>query len=99
MLFMLIHYIKQHMYSHRSLITKVLTANAIDLTGADSIEGARGIVEKPPLVKKPRTTRPKAQRKINLEPVEEEAVEEENEDTMTLNQILKQSPPKTRIRL
>lgn len=49
------------------------------------VRKAGGIVKKALVVKIPRTTKPKAQKKIDLEYVEKEAIEEESEGTMTLN--------------
>lgn len=36
---LLIHYMKQHKYSNGGLITKILSANEVDLNGADKVEG------------------------------------------------------------
>lgn len=132
----LIHYMKQHKYSHRGLITKTLSKNGVTLTGAEQVEGkvilknnflklthgekwdeakalkqkkekqdksrvrkAKRTVEKAPIVKKPRTIRPKAQKNINLELMMEEDVEDINEDNLNITKILKQSPHKPRKRL
>lgn len=52
------------------------------------VRKTRGTIEKAPVINKLRTTRPKVHKKINLDPMEEN-VKEEDDDSMTLTQILK----------
>lgn len=60
------------------------------------VRKAGGTIEIAPAVKRIRTTQPKVQGKLNLKPVVEEEI---NEDQMSLTQIMKQTLKKPKRRL